>query len=109
MTEVNVSNPWHVDSLQAFWFLKCPECFFDTQEVEIFREHSLENHPLSIVLFGKELKEETLYNDYHSEDHNQEYHENFSENYSENPSENNHSLGFDITGLGKKHTQLQLI
>ena len=38
-------NPWHVDSLQAFWFLKCPECAYDTQEEEIFREHALENHP----------------------------------------------------------------
>ena len=52
-------NPWDVDSIQAFSFLKCPECIFDTKEEEIFQEHAVENHPLSFVLFGKaDLKEE---------------------------------------------------
>ena len=25
------NNPWQVDSLQAFVWLKCPECIFDTK------------------------------------------------------------------------------
>ena len=24
------NNPWEVDSIQAFWHLKCPECTFFT-------------------------------------------------------------------------------
>ena len=51
-------NPWQVDSLHAFWFLKCPECIFDTREENHFQDHALENHPLSFVLFGKKCKKE---------------------------------------------------
>ena len=51
-------NPWDVDSIEAFSFLKCPECIFDTKEEENFRDHAFENHPLSFVFFGKKLKEE---------------------------------------------------
>ena len=59
-TEENNVNPWQVDSIRAFSFLKCPECTFDTKEEESFQDHALENHPLSIVLFGdgKKIKEE---------------------------------------------------
>ena len=49
-------NPWQVHSVEAFLYLKCPECRFDTQEEEVFQEHALENHSLSYVLFGKEVK-----------------------------------------------------
>ena len=45
-------NPWHVESLEEFAYLKCPECSFDCKEDTVFKEHALENHPLSIVLFG---------------------------------------------------------
>ena len=51
-------NPWLVESLQDFSFLKCPECTFDTQEEGTFVDHATENHPLSIVLFGKPVKAE---------------------------------------------------
>ena len=51
-------NPWLVESLQDFSFLKCPECTFDTQEEGTFEDHATENHPLSFVLFGKTVKEE---------------------------------------------------
>jgi len=51
-------NPWLVESLQDFSFLKCPECTFDTQEEDTFEDHATENHPLSIVLFGKPVKAE---------------------------------------------------
>ena len=54
-------NPWQVDSLQDFLFLKCPECTFDTQEEENFENHASENHPLSFVFFGKTfMKEENV-------------------------------------------------
>ena len=46
-------NPWAVESIQAFYFLKCPECDFDTKEENSFENHATENHPLSLVLFGK--------------------------------------------------------
>ena len=45
-------NPWQVDSVQEFSFLKCPECKFETKEEYIFQNHAVLNHPLSIVLFG---------------------------------------------------------
>ena len=51
-------NPWEVHSIEAFLFLKCPECRFDTQEEEVFRDHAIENHSLSYILFGKEVKQE---------------------------------------------------
>ena len=52
------NNPWEVESLQAFLFLKCPECTFDTQEEDFFQSHAVGNHPLSVVLFGQILKDE---------------------------------------------------
>ena len=51
-------NPWHVDSIQAFLFFKCPECIFDAKDEGIFQNHAVENHPLCFVLFGKTVKEE---------------------------------------------------
>ena len=51
------TNPWQVDSIQAFYFLKCPECAFDTKEENYFHEHALQNHPLSIVFFGTKSEE----------------------------------------------------
>ena len=48
-----MDNPWQVDSIQAFSCLKCPECVFDTKEENDFKNHALDNHPLSFVLFGK--------------------------------------------------------
>ena len=51
-------NPWAVESLQAFYFLKCPECDFNTKEDNLFKNHATENHPLSFVLFDKKYVEE---------------------------------------------------
>ena len=61
-------NPWNVDSIQDFSFLKCPECPFDAKQEDIFQNHAIENHPLSFVLFGGEplkveIKKEYLYQD----------------------------------------------
>ena len=67
-------NPWNVDSIEAFTFLKCPECLFDTKEDEVFLEHAFENHPMSSVFFGKRLKKEV-----ESEEYNSNI-ENFEEN-----------------------------
>ena len=49
-------NPWKVDSIQAFYLIKCPECTFDTKQETLFQEHAFENHPLSHVLFHKKLE-----------------------------------------------------
>ena len=47
-------NPWQVESIEAFAYLKCPECVFDCKEEVIFQNHAVENHPLSNVLFDVE-------------------------------------------------------
>ena len=47
------NNPWLVESVLAFSYLKCPECEFDSKEVSSFQDHAVENHPLSFVLFGE--------------------------------------------------------
>ena len=59
--EPEINNPWNVPSLQVFLCLKCPQCGFDTKEKDTFQNHAIENHPLSIVLFGKTLKEEKTF------------------------------------------------
>ena len=48
-----VYNPWLVDSIQAFYFIRCPECSFETQNDEEFQDHAIESHPSCFVLFGK--------------------------------------------------------
>ena len=47
-------NPWLVESVHSFLFLKCPECVFDTEyeNEATFEHHALENHPWSNVLFS---------------------------------------------------------
>ena len=45
-------NPWHVDSMQAFAFLNCPECTFKTKEEDFFQSHAIASHPMCYVLFG---------------------------------------------------------
>ena len=47
------TNPWLVESVNFFLYLKCPECVFETKyENEVkFQCHALKNHPLSNVLF----------------------------------------------------------
>ena len=57
-------NPWDVESIKSFSYLKCPECIFDTQEEEAFSKHATENHPLSFVFFGGK-KEEEYEDDYY--------------------------------------------
>ena len=51
-------NPWHVESIQAFYWLKCPECPFDTKEENHFEIHASKNHPLSSVYFGQKHQNE---------------------------------------------------
>ena len=51
-------NPWDVDSLEVFTFLKCPECTFDTKEESNFLEHAYKDHPMSSVFFDRRLKKE---------------------------------------------------
>ena len=51
-------NPWQVESVHSFLYLKCPECVFDTkyENEDIFEHHALENHPWSDVLFGNMIQ-----------------------------------------------------
>ena len=65
-------NPWNVDSVNAFYFLKCPECIFDTQEEYTFRDHAVENHPLSFVLFGKQSDEDEFDTSFESPNYDHE-------------------------------------
>ena len=48
-----VGNPWQVESIEAFYFLKCPECTFYAKDDTAFHLHAVENHQLSFVFFGK--------------------------------------------------------
>jgi len=77
-------NPWQVESIQDFSFLKCPECTFDTKEEGTFQDHATENHPLSFVLFGKTCKEnEEIFVDPVFIDIKQELPDNNESNHSE--------------------------
>ena len=52
-SEIMNKNPWLVESIQDFYFLKCPECDYDTKEEYSFQDHAVENHPLSFAFFMK--------------------------------------------------------
>ena len=54
-------NPWAVESIQAFYILKCPECDFDTKKENSLENHATENHPLSLVLFDKKSVKKDFY------------------------------------------------
>ena len=45
-------NPWQVDNIQEFYFLKCPECDFMHKEEKYFQNHAVANHPLSATFFS---------------------------------------------------------
>ena len=47
------SNPWQVNSIDAFNCLKCPECMFFSQEELDFKDHAVKNHPMSNAFFDK--------------------------------------------------------
>ena len=53
---MDVDNPWQVESIEAFYALKCPECTFYTKEDKIFFHHAVENHTMSNVFFGRSAK-----------------------------------------------------
>ena len=48
-------NPWNVASIDEFSYLHCPECTFLVKEKTSFQDHAKRNHPLSAVLFSKEV------------------------------------------------------
>ena len=112
-------NPWTVSSVHEFWFLNCPECQFNTKEEAFFQAHAVENHPASLPLFGKTVKEEALDNSYEYKENNCVYAEAFEnqapseslyvasmspnvqikEEFFENYEENEHENFSIITGL----------
>ena len=48
-------NPWNVASIDEFSCFNCPECTFHAKEKMSFQDHATRNHPLSAVLFSKEV------------------------------------------------------
>ena len=50
---MDVDNPWQVESIEAFYVLKCPECTFYTKDDKGFYDHAVKNHHLSVSFFGK--------------------------------------------------------
>ena len=63
-------NPWQVDNIQEFYFLKCPECNCVHIEESDFQNHAVENHPLSVVFFGDsdiKMEEITIIDDFNEE------------------------------------------
>ena len=52
------TNPWQVESVEAFLVFWCPECPFLSKEKNVFEDHALKNHPLSFELFEKEFEVE---------------------------------------------------
>ena len=57
---MDATNPWKVESIEAFYFLKCPECMFLTQKDNSFYHHAIKNHPMSFALFGKSEGNENI-------------------------------------------------
>jgi len=55
-------NPWQVESILAFYCLKCPECEFNSKEENNFIHHAEEYHPLSYALFEQETSNGAPYN-----------------------------------------------
>ena len=55
-------NPWQVESILAFYCIKCPECEFYSKEENDFIHHANEYHPLSCILFDQETSNSTPYN-----------------------------------------------
>ena len=65
-------NPWQVESVDAFFYLCCPECVYRSKEVSTFEAHALQNHPMSAALFSNVpvevvVKEETEPVDFNSD------------------------------------------
>ena len=50
---MDVDNPWQVESIEAFYVLKCPECTFYTKDDKGFYDDAVKNHHLSVSFFGK--------------------------------------------------------
>ena len=50
-------NPWHVESILAFYCLKCPECEFNSKEENNFVHHAkgqlISKCPFGIIVWTK--------------------------------------------------------
>jgi hypothetical protein len=60
-SRMDADNPWQVESIEAFYFLKCPECMYFTQKDSSFYHHAVENHLLSFAFFGKPDESKELF------------------------------------------------
>ena len=49
--EICSENPWMVENIQAFNFLCCPECLYKSKNELLFKNHAVQCHPKSSILF----------------------------------------------------------
>ena len=54
---VKQENPWDVSNIQEFLFYNCPECDVRVKDSEVFVQHALDYHELSISYLDKERVE----------------------------------------------------
>ena len=90
-----MENPWQVNSIEAFAYLKCPECEFDSKAESSFKSHAVKTHPLSRVFFGKTMIDNDTkvtilkYDPNHIEN-------NIQENHEELDFDTNNVIGIDM-------------
>lgn len=53
-------NPWDVASLADFSFFCCPECVYRSSDYCNFKDHALDNHPLSKIFFQKHSSDDNV-------------------------------------------------
>ena len=46
-----MKNPWLVEDISAFLYYNCPQCTYRSQETQVFEEHAISKHPLSLEFF----------------------------------------------------------
>ena len=75
------TNPWLVESVHFFLYLKCPECVFETKyENEVkFQCHAIKNHPWSNVLFDNNANKNEILDSIKEESHDN--YEDYNESY----------------------------
>ena len=105
-------NPWHVESILAFYYLKCPECEFDSREENNFVHHAKEYHPLSNVLFGEENYSDPSFNFNEKIDTDQIKQENISDlndidNFDDRNTAENISLSYGDVSMNENENEFK--
>ena len=105
-------NPWHVESILAFYYLKCPECEFDSREENNFVHHAKEYHPQSNVLFGEANYSEPSFNFNGEFDTDQIKQENISDlndidNFDDRNTAENISLSYGDVSMNENENEFK--